>query len=264
MKSNLEWFAGFLSHWRKVENEIVRATPTPGAPNVGMAGEDAVFAAGLRERIADGAVTAADAKALAQALRPYLTDEDGTASWIAAVASEWCRAVDAAPSVAAGATSGQGGDESGGGGSRWHKFTEEAGDRTWARGSESPATQPLQPGVVAGWQAAPLQVVDAAWTFGDVAQSSPFPAGENVISITFSCNVPLGPMQVQDGVPVVGCCLRFTGLAPYAPQEAVPGSPLKLEGPAAEVLAAAPDADSRNEGTSARSRYKNMLKSFLS
>ena len=64
----------------------------------------------------------------------------------------------------------------------------------------------------------PLEVTNAQWTEGVVSQSSPFPDGENVISVTFSANVPLGPAQVRQRrlVPAFSLAIRHRAWRLYS------------------------------------------------
>ena len=136
-----------------------------------------------------------------QALRPLVKDsEDGIASWTATVATEWCRAVQDATSDASAATDPTRHKEG------WHVFAEDS------VGGGRPPDAPLHSAISYTPQMShetvqrshhavqglsPLHVMQAAWTSGAVSQSSPFPGVENVISVTFSANVPLGPAQVK-------------------------------------------------------------------
>ena len=118
----------------------------------------------------------------------------------------------------------------------WHVFPKENGGGARPAGS----IQPSQPR-----NASPLEVVDAQWTYGDIAQSSPYPGVENVIRITFSANVPLGPAQDKN-TPTAACWLQFSGLQLYAPEDKT--TAVKIEGSVGEILAPSADSDTRREG----------------
>ena len=122
------------------------------------------------------------------------------------VASEWCRAVQDAADAPRGA-----GHKPG-----WHVFADD-GPRA-ARSSKEWYSYGTSPGLHrSDWDdddllpsgrdrdtpwpvrgVSPLEVTIAQWTRGIVSQSSPFPGGANVLSVTFSANVPLGPAQVRN------------------------------------------------------------------
>jgi hypothetical protein len=189
------------------------------------------FSKGLGERIANDAVTAADCRALAevcgrcyrarsasraratflkrrqcavseQALRPLV---GRASSWTSHVAGEWCQAVSAAERDASAGVVPKGR------GSNWYEFRKAGtnGARAWTLVPSDPGVEapdatahnamPLR-SAPRHWPVpggSPLAVRSAAWTYAAVAQSSPFPESENVISVTFISNVPLGPAEVR-------------------------------------------------------------------
>ena len=223
------------------------------APTMAAGG---LFRPGLRERIASSSVTGEDAAALAQALLPLATGDAETAGTLAVV-EEWCRAVADAPAEGARRPPREG----------WHVFAEDgprgparapgwhrppdpwngfesAGAPGSARGAAGPRDGPSR-GLESVLGVSPLGVTTAVWTRGVVAQSSPFPGGDNVISVTFSANVPLGPASPgDDGSSPIACWLQISGLQPYAPP-GKPGTRVAVEGSAAPCLAPSPDEDTR-------------------
>jgi hypothetical protein len=187
---------------------------------------EVVFRAGLKERIENDAVTAADARALAEALRPLLSDR---ASWTSTVAAEWCRAVQSASD-----------DRPSKG---WHVFAADGGAHI---GDEKNAGAPATPRKMTS----PLEVMRAEWTYGALSQTSPFfSGGDNVIFVTFSANVPLGPAQVDSDKTeqVIACWLQITGLERYAPPTS-DGARILLEGSASRSLSPSADGETRSEG----------------
>ena len=134
-----------------------------------------------------------------QALRPLL---GRTSSWTSHVAGEWCQAVSAADrDAAAGVAPNAGGSswfefkkENTGRGKEWTLVPDPGGGSSAVHNATSlrstPRSWPMQ-------GESPLAVKSAAWTYAAVTQSSPFPDSENVISVTFISNVPLGPAEVR-------------------------------------------------------------------
>ena len=168
-----------------------------------------------------------------QALLPLAIDGD-EASQITTVANEWCRAVQDAADAPAGAAPAQR--------EGWHVFTDDGPlvprrDTGWYKfeegkdlrqssaasgthlhgvtGTRAPA---LQHSIWPVRGVSPLEVTNAQWTEGVVSQSSPFPDGENVISVTFSANVPLGPAQVRQRrlVPAFSLAIRHRAWRLYS------------------------------------------------
>jgi hypothetical protein len=136
-----------------------------------------------------------------QALRPLV---GRASSWTSHVAGEWCQAVTAAEQDA-----GTAGFDAGR--ADWHRFPKDREQSAWTRvpgpGLAGPTVDFVRSGHSAprGWPVqgeSPLAVRSPEWTFGAITQSSPFPGGDNVISVVFTSNVPLAPSQVTHALTV--------------------------------------------------------------
>ena len=130
-----------------------------------------------------------------QALRPLV---GRASSWTSQVAGEWCQAVTAAERDAGTAGFGAGRAD-------WHRFPKDREQSMWTRvpgpGGAGPAVHSGRSAHSApgGWPVqgeSQLAVRSPEWTFGAITQSSPFPGGDNVVSVVFTSNVPLAPSQV--------------------------------------------------------------------
>jgi len=171
---------------------------------------------GLEARIEGDRMSLSDCEMICQALKSFGEDsysDEKTFSWSGTIVNEFVRATTNALEKRQS--------------TKWHRYAEGSRSRGIIREEDK--------------NFSPLQVVQAKWLHHSISQSCPVPFSNNVITVGFSTNVPLGPAR-EGGSKESLCWLQISGLHMFVPPDAEDPS-IELGGVNANLFCDAADSE---------------------